>query len=165
MIPTLWEKPWPGLELVRSTQIAPERPVRVVKSVVCTVRYVLRPDVSNTHSCADIPSVLRLHKPPASPCSHASRARGQVPRSRCMQAGISAIAVALSISSNDCWRTRQHAQHVTMFHAGGAAMIRARCGVTAVKANLVSARAFCCSERGGWPSLDHPPSAERMRTF
>ena len=69
------------LELIRSTQIgtliAPERPVavRVVKSVVCTVRYVLRLDVSNTYSCADILSVLRLHKPPASPRSHASRAR------------------------------------------------------------------------------------------
>ena len=40
-----------------------------------------------------------------------------------------------------------------------------RCSVTAVNARIDAARPFCCSERGGWSSLDHPPSAERTRTF
>ena len=40
-----------------------------------------------------------------------------------------------------------------------------RCSVTAVNARIDAARVFCCSERGGWSSLDHPSSAERVRTF
>ena len=118
----------------------------------------MRLDVSNTYSCADILSVLRLHKPPASPRSHASRARGKVSRARCTDTGVSATVVTLGTSASDCWRTRRHAQRITMCRAGGAAPSKS---MQRHRGERQDRLGWCLLLLRAWRMVESRPSAKR----
>ena len=88
---------WPGT-LSEHPQIAPERPVHVVKSVVCTVRYALRPDVSRPpHSEQQKTSMSRMNLASLSMiCSGEETTRTKEPGCDSHSAHCSATATASS---------------------------------------------------------------------